>query len=214
MSTPKATAPGGRSIFPPQFQGRYLDPAYLLKCDLEKLLKEIPDPRQENILRIYEEHKDLFHTNPGSSHNHQAWKGGYADHLAAMLRHSWLEYDLCDSLYGPLPFTLGSAQVAIFCHDAEKLYLYGPPTDCRCEPFHILTRQEGKECIKWRVLQHWLGDYCLLLTAPETNAVKYTHGEGVDYRSGLRVMNELAAFVANLDRASARIGHGSGKGLG
>lgn len=198
------------------------DRATLLEMNLHQLIRIIPDPRRDIILRIFKDHEDLFNTNPGSSHNHQAWKGGLADHYADLLRRSWMSYSeehaWAASYGGTLPFTLGEAQIALFCHDAEKVVVYGEPTDPRCAPFigHLAapSAKDTKEGIKWKVIEHWRTHYGLELNEAEINAVEYTHGEGDDYRNDKRVMNELAAFVGNIDRASARITHTLCRGFG
>ncbi|MFZ2587580.1 MAG: hypothetical protein WAZ18_05645 [Alphaproteobacteria bacterium] len=182
----------------------------------------IDDPRKGIILRIFKDHEDLFNTNPGSSHNHQAWTGGLADHYADILRRSWTEYTdqwAWAKAYGhELPFTLGEAQIALFCHDAEKVVVYGDATDPRCAPFigqiQNPSAKDTKEGIKWRVLEHWKTHYGLELTDAELNAITYTHGEGDNYKNNQRIMNPLAAFVGNIDRTSARIGYNMGRGYG
>ncbi|MCP5405853.1 MAG: hypothetical protein H6922_06525 [Pseudomonadaceae bacterium] len=196
--------------------------AELVRMNLEQLIAIMPDRRRNIIMRIYKDHQDLFDTNPGSSHNHQAWPGGLADHYADLLRTSWTDYAdelaWAEAYNAELPFTLGPAQVALFGHDAEKVVVYGKKDDPRCAPFIAMheapSDKATKEGIKWHVLKHWENTYGLVLDDAEINAVKYTHGEGDDYRNDRRIMNELAAFVGNCDRGSARIRHRMGRGLG
>ena len=58
----------------------------LLKFRLIDFLNSMNDPRKNRLIQIYNNYKELFHFAAGSSHNHQAWKGGYADHIAEILR--------------------------------------------------------------------------------------------------------------------------------
>lgn len=182
----------------------------------------IDESRKDAFLNLYEDYKDLFHNNPGSTHIHQNWKGGLADHLVMMFNLAYDEYAL-HSKYArtfkkKLPFTLSDAIVVIMLHDAEKVIVYGDKEDPRCKPFIESVwdpkDKATKEALKWNIISHWQEKYNLRLTNAEINAIKYTHGEGDDYRNDKRVMNELAAFVGNIDRTSARIFYDCGKGEG
>jgi hypothetical protein len=181
-------------------------------------LANFPRDRGQTLINIYEHYEDLLHTLPASSHNHQVWRGGLADHLAAMCSFAWHDHQLNKWLDSELPYTFENVLVGIFCHDAEKFVVYGPKDDSRCVLFHAMAEnaagKEEKERIKWHVLEHWKTQFGLILTEDEINAVKYTHGEGSDYRPDQRVMSPLAAAVGNADRASARIFFDYGKGLG
>lgn len=189
---------------------------------LGQLVNLIPDPRKPIIADIYQTYRHLIHSAPGSSHNHQNWEGGLADHYADLLRRSWFSYqdeDEWHQVYGlDMPYTLGSLQIALWCHDAEKFVVYGSPADPLCAPYFQQAADPSakivKEGIKWQVLETWRQKHGLILTEAEINAIKYTHGEGDDYDNTRRVMNELAAHTGNLDRASARITYAAGKDSG
>lgn len=187
---------------------------------LRQLLGLIDDPRFKILLRIYDDHADLFHIVRGSSHNHQAWPGGYADHLADMYRLGWPLYAIYQALFHSreeaIPFTLGSAQVVVFTHDAEKLFKYAPPDHPLAHPY----QQAHQGGLDWDtiknefILPHWAKAYGLTLTPEEENAHQHIHGETErTYRKDHRVMNELAAFCHQLDSSGARLLHSTGKGL-
>ena len=194
---------------------------------LRSCIERIFDPRQESLLKLYEDHKDLFHKNPGSTHIHQNWEGGLADHLVMMFDMALNQYGIIRGLYARYsggdwerypPFSLASANVVILLHDAEKVIVYGDKEDPRCKIFirdlETPHSKVTKESLKWDIINYWQEKYNFQLTDAEINAIKYTHGEGEDYRNDQRVMNELAAFVGNIDRTSARIFYDMGKGLG
>lgn len=191
---------------------------------LRSCIERIFDPRRESLLRLYDDHQDLFHENPGSTYIHQNWNGGLADHLVMMFDMALDDYGILRDRYARYkgvewpPFTLASANIVIFLHDSEKVIVYGEPDDPRCSPFIKGTdkpqSKKVKESLKWDIISAWQEKYNFELTNAEINAIKYTHGEGEDYRNDKRVMNELAAFVGNIDRTSARIFYDCGKGLG
>jgi hypothetical protein len=187
-----------------------------LTLDLKALIKRIDDPRQSMLLQIYEDYKDLFHSAPGSSHNHQHWTGGYADHIAETLRINEETYDALNTIR-PMPFTKGSAAVCLFFHDMEKPFKYADPSDSRVSVWHSELQYVIPgywEHIKKRIILDLMTKYGFDLSAEEWNALKYTHGEGDDYRKDMRVSTPLAAHVGNCDRWSARGWPEDGQGLG
>lgn len=47
---------------------------------IEALINFIDEPYRTSCLKILTENRKLFETIQGSTHNHQAWHGGYIDH--------------------------------------------------------------------------------------------------------------------------------------
>lgn len=92
------------------------------------------DPRKEVLLRIYYRFHDLFHYAKGSSHNHQAWEGGFADHIAESIRINNATYPALESIR-PLPFSKDSAAICLFLHDIEKPFRYGPEGHLDCQVY-------------------------------------------------------------------------------
>ena len=83
------------------------------------------DPRREAFLALYDKYEYLFRFARGSSHNHQAWEGGYLDHIADAVRVNLLTWEALNA-YRALPFTADSATICLFLHDIEKPFRYGP----------------------------------------------------------------------------------------
>jgi hypothetical protein len=172
----------------------------LLAKRYDDYVAQLGDPRADALRRFNDDHAGLIAASHGSSHNHQAWPGGYKDHLAEIFR-------LAETVYGamsqlrPLPFTLESALICLYFHDVEKIWKYtvGLPVDFSKDVFYETTLPAR---------------YGFTLTPTELNALRYAHGEGADYRSDKRIMNELAAFVHCCDTLSARVWHSEGRGLG
>jgi hypothetical protein len=145
---------------------------------------------------------------PGSSHNHQAWPGGYLDHVLDCLRIAGRLYvPMFDSWSVPVPFTLPSVIRVLFLHDIEKPWRHAarhmPRTHwSTVEELASGDKTARKECR--RVVMARMG---ITLTAEEENAMLYVEGEHDDYSPQRRVMNELAAFCHMCDVASARISY-------
>ena len=186
-----------------------------LKKTLLTLLEDINDPRRAILMKIYLDHAKLFHSTLGSGHNHQAWDGGYADHIAECLRINDVVYDALSEIR-PLTFTKASGAIALFFHDIEKPFKYGPKTDAECIRWQSRcadTHNGDWEAVKYDILTDFENKYGLTFTDEEQNALKYTHGEGNDHKKDQRVASPLAAHVHHCDNTSARIWFDDGKGL-
>jgi len=186
----------------------------ILQKNLPQFLKEIDDPRQEIIFKIYNDYKDLFHYAAGSTFNHQAWEGGYTDHILECLRVNDVTYDALKTIR-PLNFTKASAAIVLFFHDIEKPFRYGKKTDARCAPWQMKFQDvpHAWENAKWDILSDMQKTYGLEFSDDEINGLKYTHGEGDDHRKDARIASPLAAHVHHCDNTSARIWFDDGQGL-
>lgn len=188
----------------------------LLHLRLADFLNNMHDPRKEKLIEIYGKYQNIFHYASGSSHNHQAWEGGYADHIAEILRINEATYQALEANLRPLPFTKDSALIALFFHDMEKPFRYGPQNDEMSIHWRNLQAQQNLswEDIKYLIIENLIDTSIeTFFTADELNALKYTHGEGDDHQKNKRVAGPLAAHVHHCDNTSARIYHSDGKGL-
>ncbi len=158
---------------------------------LTDLISLIEGDNARRCLKIWRDNPTLFAQAQGSTHNHQAWPGGYLDHVRAVMNCACTLYPSMLGL-GPLPFSLSDALLVLFLHDLEKPWKKNFPKGCG-KAFRATFRR------------HLLIDQGIALTSEQQNALSYVEGEGEDYRSDRRVMNELAAFCHMCDVASARI---------
>ena len=167
---------------------------------IEENIALIDEPAQGICRRILADHRPLFERTPGSTHNHQTWQGGYIDHVTDGMNYARNLYAL-DSAFGrPLPFSLSDVLLIFFLHDLEK-------------PWRILVDAKGvasnrpcldtKEAFK-SFREHKLAEDGLTLTPHQLNGLPYVEGEGKDYSSTQRIMNELAAFCHKVEVWSAR----------
>lgn len=174
-----------------------ITPDYLT---IEELIGLIDEPNRSICLKILEDHRKLFETARGSTHNHQTWEGGYIDHITDGMNYARHLYTFDSGFGRPLPFSVSDTLLIFFLHDLEK-------------PWRILVDEQGKasnregiatkdEFKKFR--EDKLADYGLVLTPAQLNAFTYIEGEYKDYSSERRVMNELAAFCHKVDNWCAR----------
>src|ERR1043165_5220140 len=73
--------------------------------------------RHDGLLKFHQDHLDLIMTVPGSGGNHQAWFGGYHDHVVQCL-------DIANFMHSEMPFTFSweSIFLVLYFHDVEKLW--------------------------------------------------------------------------------------------
>src|SRR5262249_55361517 len=59
----------------------------------DDLLKRVDQPYQSACQRLLAGHDGLFRSARGSSHNHQAWAGGYADHIREVMNLAVVQHE-------------------------------------------------------------------------------------------------------------------------
>ncbi len=170
---------------------------------IDQNVEVIDEPYRSICKRILADHRPLFEIARGSTHNHQTWIGGYIDHVndgMNYLRHLYV----FDSSFGrPLAFSMADAMLIFFIHDLEK------PWKIQVDEQGNVTNREDlttKEDFR-RFRDEMLASYGLDLTPALQNALRYIEGEGSDYTSNGRTMNELAAFCHKVDVHCARVWH-------
>ena len=167
---------------------------------LGELFGLIDQPHRTSCRRILRDHRTLFETAQGSTYNHQAWTGGYIDHVTDGMKFVFYLYDFLSSFGRPLPFSRSDALLIFFLHDLEK-------------PWRIVVDNEGRATNRsglntkaafQNFREQKLVEYGISLTAYQMNALTYIEGEYKDYSSTHRVMNELASFGHMADNWCAR----------
>lgn len=162
---------------------------------IEHFLKLLPSEQYESCIKIMSDNPERFNISPGSKIKHQAWIGGYIDHLHECMSLGTLMYNQL-SLHRTLPFSLGDVVLVLFIHDLEKPFKYTEP--------HVTFHDDLE---KKNFIYNLLNEYKITLTPEQENAFIYIHGEGDEYNSDKNVQGPLAAFVHSLDTISARVWH-------
>lgn len=187
---------------------------YLTLDELFDLMED-----SETYERIYTENAALFDKAQGSSHNHQAWEGGYISHVVEAMNIACQQYDWM-ARARKMPFKRSEALQVLWLHDIEKPWKYGPrdkadawvqtavveaTQDYRNLP--VGTKEERK-AFRAAIIKH----YGIVLTPEQENALEYVEGvPDSKYTPGERTMGELAAFCHSCDILSARMWHDKGK---
>lgn len=163
---------------------------------MQELIAQIDEPYRGSCEALIQDNRMLFRTSRGSSHNHQAWTGGYWDHVMESMNLAVSLYKQLDSLR-PLSFTLSDALLVLFLHDLEK-----PWKNAVINPIKMQTKQDRKDFREKKIKE-----YKINLTEEQQNALDYVEGEGNDYTNKHRTQMPLAAFCHACDNLSARLWH-------
>ena len=171
------------------------------KKSLTELIQLItPTSKQQMCLQILEDFSPNIHSIPGSKIKHQAWEGGYLDHIIEGMNIIDVLYDLYSRLRG-LPFTKSEALFVFFLHDFDKVLRFSNPS----------TDKGYSEDYLEKVIKLLKDNYNYTLNDGEYNGIKYAHGEGHDYSPTERIMQPLATLIHIADVTSARIWFDFGK---
>jgi hypothetical protein len=165
----------------------------MLYADLNMLIENIDEPNRGACKRLYEDHKERFDLAPGSFTKHQAWPGGYIDHLEETMNFGRDLFTLMNNTR-KLDFSLSDILLVLFLHDLEKPFRY-------IEMKKEFDSDDDKE----KFIEKLIAEYGFVLTETHRNALRYVHGEGEDFSRTERIQKPLAAFVHICDVTSARI---------
>ncbi|MBP6912631.1 MAG: hypothetical protein KBB86_01715 [Candidatus Pacebacteria bacterium] len=144
--------------------------------------------------KMFAKYKPIFEKAPGSKVKHQAWDGGYIQHLCQCMALAEFLYEPIRNI-GGVDFSLSDAILILFLHDLEKPFKY-----VEGKVFH--SDAEKSDFIKSMV-----NDFSIILNEKHLNALKYIHGEGEDYSPNVNIQLPLSAYVHICDVTSARIWH-------
>lgn len=173
-------------------------PPYL---NLDELLSLIPGSNGEVVRRLYDNYKNLFEAAPGSSHNHQAWPGGYIDHVTDAMNISLVLYDTFQTIR-PLPFSRSDPPFIMFLHDLEKPFKYTIDDDGNLTDNPAIPDKKARAAVRDKIMS----DYGIKLDAQQSNAMRYVEGiRDSEYTNEARIMGELATICHMADTASARL---------
>lgn len=167
---------------------------------IEELLLLIDEPNRSACVQLYRENRELFMRVQGSTNNHQAWPGGYHDHVQEVMNLACMIYEML-SLCRELPFSLSDLLLSVFFHDVEKPWKYRIGEDGQL--YHRQGMETKQDHQEFRMRK--LAEYGIELTPEQENAIGFAEGEVHDCSSRERRMSPLAAAAHMCDVASARI---------
>lgn len=174
-----------------------MKPEYLT---VEQMLEMIDEPNRSACAMILADNLNLFQTVQGSTNNHQAWSGGYFDHVQEIMNIAVVLYERLCSIR-PLRFSLSDLLLVVYLHDIEKPWKYELREDGQFYHKPAFGSKEDQH----RFQAAKLAEYGVALTPEQENGLKYAEGELNDYSNRRRAMGPLAAVAHMCDVASARL---------
>ena len=166
---------------------------------LNELIDMIPESNGNACRVMYREYKDLFEQALGAKHNHQAWPGGYVDHITDAMNTSLILFDVLNAAR-PLPFQRTDALVVLFLHDLEKPFKYHLGNDRTVFKNPEFTNRQDDTAKKQELIEK----FGIKLNKQQVNALKYVEGVRDDESSPeARIMGELATLCHCADTISA-----------
>ena len=167
---------------------------------IDALVCRIEGQNGEACAKILEDYRQLFTETPGSSGNHQAWPGGYLDHITELMNIGSVLFHTLNHLR-PLPFNESDVLLVTFLHDLEKPFKYTYDAQGSLVKNPDLLEKQASEEFKRGLLR----TYGIELNAMQANALEFVEGIRDDkYRKDSRVMSELGAMCHMADLWSAR----------
>jgi len=157
----------------------------------------IDSHNRDACFRIMEENKERFEKAPGSTHNHQAWEGGYLDHILETMDIAYIILPTLKLTGRPVP-KFGDVILCLFLHDIEKPWKYVLGQNELDDP-DLNTKTDRHE-FRRKLIQL----YGFELTDEQWNGIEYAEGEIHNYSNHKRNMGPLAALVHMCDVWSAR----------
>lgn len=168
--------------------------------NIYELLEMIMEPNRSACEKYLRDNWELLTRVQGSTHNHQAWPGGYLDHITDAMNLAIVDFMTFNAIRR-LPFTLSDLLFCIFWHDSEKPSSYEVGPDGTMQRIEALRSKPAQHAFRARRLE----EYGVVLTPEQANALKYCEGEMGDYSNEHRAMGPLAAFCHRADIMSARV---------
>lgn len=152
-----------------------------------------------SIQRLYQHLGARLQEAAGSSHNHQAWPGGFLDHTLEVCNIAIQQYAWMKASGRPMNFSLADALLVLLLHDIEKPFRYAS-----AEHDPTLKSKADKKAFRDALIS----EYDITLTPQQANAQRYAEGiRDTEYSLNARTMSPLAAFVHTCDLLSARMWH-------
>lgn len=186
-----------------------------LTMSFERWLERIEPPFADSVARVMAdpEAAELIATAPGSRGAHQAWRGGYREHLrqTMMLASGLYETVRASGAIEALPereqFCESDALVVMFLHDIEKPYMLAVEADGQ-----IVRRQDMTKLERKAFRDDFIERYGFPLDERHRNALEHVEGVRDDkYVPGKRVDGPLAALCHAADNMSARAFYDHGR---
>lgn len=183
---------------------------------LDQLINMIDDTQRPAILALTADIQDNAIVMPGSTSNHQAWVGGYLDHVVEVMNLGLALYGMffatgrLEWLEPNEQFCLSDVLLVMYLHDLEKAFRIELDTDGLPKVDHEgkyviranMKSKSDREAFKTDLITR----SGIVLTDQQAHALHFVEGiRDADYSPSSRTMYPLDTLCHMCDLASARI---------
>jgi hypothetical protein len=174
-----------------------------MNTGIDEILPLLHPQNQKPAFSFWDDLQTHIPDAAGSSKSHQAWEGGYKDHIQEVVNIARILYQQLHA-ERPLQFSLSSAYLVLFLHDCEKPFRRASKEQLVNFPWIEKRPAKSDKLFQKLLVEH----YGFVISDDEWNALRYVEGEPeTEYIEGERLQGPLAAFCHICDTISARIWH-------
>lgn len=165
--------------------------------NLYEIVSLVEEPNKDPVIDAYVQNAELIAVTPGSKTKHQAWEGGYLDHVVYATNYALSLRELDKEIGFNPDHTKGDIALVMLLHDFGKIARYR-----RVENGweYVEDPDEAEHDFFESVIQ----GHNFKLTKKQKNALEFIHGEGARHTPEGRLMLPLAVVCHEADIWSAR----------
>ncbi len=165
--------------------------------DLHQIVSLVELPNKIPIIRAYVEHASEIAKTPGSRKKHQAWDGGYLDHIVYATNYALMLHNLHRNIGFEPDHDEGDIALVMLLHDFGKIVRYRKVSD----GWDYVDNPNDAE---YSFFEKAITEFGFKLTSQQLNALEFVHGEGAKYTPKGRLMLPLATICHEADVWNAR----------
>ncbi len=169
----------------------------LESSNLYEIVSLVEAPNKDPVIDAYIQNAERIAVTPGSKTKHQAWKGGYLDHVVYATNYALALHKLDKEIGFNPDHTKGDIALVMLLHDFGKIVRYKKVNDG-------WEYVENPDVTEREFFESVIQEHNFKLTKEQKNALEFIHGEGTKHTPEGRVMRPLAVVCHNADIWSAR----------
>jgi len=165
--------------------------------DLHEIVDLVGQPNRESVINAYVQNAERIAATPGARKKHQAWPGGYLDHVVYATNYALALHNLHQSIGFKPDHHEEDIALVMLIHDFGKVARY----QREGEGYGYVENPDEAEHTFFDKAMH---DFKFQLTDNQLNALEFIHGEGAKYTPKGRLMLPLATVCHEADTWQAR----------
>ena len=165
--------------------------------DLHQIVQLVEMPNKNAIIDAYVQNADRIAITPGARKKHQAWKGGYLDHVVYATNFGIRLHNLNLKLGFQPDHNEGDIALVMLLHDFGKIARYKKVENG-------WDYVENPDQAEHDFFDKTIKSHNFQLTNIQKNALEFIHGEGSKYTPKGRLMLPLATLCHQADVWNAR----------